>query len=60
MSLLCPDCNNPVETIIACGCKDYFCNSCNQMVSKRRVIDTEAAAEQASQEDDQAEDNSQD
>jgi hypothetical protein len=39
MNLVCPDCKKPVETIIACGCRDYFCNECNQMVSKKRVVD---------------------
>ena len=39
MNLVCPDCLKPVEVIIACGCKDYFCNHCNQLVSKKRVID---------------------
>lgn len=41
MSKLCPDCKNPVEILKACGCRDYFCNHCNQMVSKSRVIDSE-------------------
>lgn len=43
MNPLCPDCLNPVEVIKACGCRDYFCNHCNQLVSKRRAIDAEAA-----------------
>jgi hypothetical protein len=42
MNLICPDCLNPVETIKACGCRDYFCNHCNQLVSKRRVVEAEA------------------
>jgi hypothetical protein len=42
MNLVCPDCKEAVETIIACGCRDYFCNHCNQMVSKKRVIDLDA------------------
>ncbi len=41
MTLLCPDCKNPVEVLKACGCNDYFCNHCNQLVSKRKVIDSE-------------------
>ncbi|WP_336884827.1 zinc-ribbon domain-containing protein [Reinekea blandensis] len=39
MKLLCPDCLKAVEVIKACGCRDYFCNHCNQLVSKKRVIE---------------------
>lgn len=42
MKWICPDCHQPVEEIKACGCRDYFCNHCNQLVSKRRVIDADA------------------
>lgn len=38
MKHLCPDCRHEVEVIKACGCRDFFCNHCNQLVSKRRVI----------------------
>ena len=48
MNLVCPDCKNPVETIIACGCRDYFCNECNQMVSKKRVVDLDASTNDSS------------
>lgn len=39
MNYLCPDCLKSVEVVIACGCRDYFCNHCNQLVSKKRVIE---------------------
>lgn len=45
MNLVCPDCKNPVEIIKACGCRDYFCNHCNQLVSKRKVIDLDLPQE---------------
>ena len=45
MKSLCPDCLKPVEVIKACGCRDYFCNHCNQLVSKRRVIQEEASGQ---------------
>ena len=38
MNVYCPDCQNPLEVIKACGCTDYFCNHCNQLVSKRRAL----------------------
>lgn len=34
----CPDCHNELEAIKACGCNDYFCNHCNQLVSKKRML----------------------
>lgn len=37
MNYVCPDCQNPLEKIVACGCTDYFCNYCNQLVSKSRL-----------------------
>lgn len=42
MNLICPDCRQPVEILKACGCRDYFCNHCNQIVSKRKVVDLDA------------------
>ncbi|SIR42731.1 zinc-ribbons [Aeromonas sp. RU39B] len=33
----CPDCGEPLERLKACGAVDYFCNRCNQLVSKSRV-----------------------
>ena len=38
MKLRCPKCNHEVEVIKACGCQDYFCNHCNELVSKSKVI----------------------
>lgn len=38
MNPKCPDCGHEVEVIKACGCRDFFCNHCNQLVSKRRVV----------------------
>ncbi|WP_414479166.1 zinc-ribbon domain-containing protein [Reinekea sp.] len=37
MMHLCPDCQQPLELLMACGCRDYFCNQCQQLVSKGRV-----------------------
>jgi len=38
MTHLCPDCHQPLELLLACGCRDYFCNQCQQLVSKGRVV----------------------
>jgi hypothetical protein len=38
MSHLCPDRQQPLELLLACGCRDYFCNHCQQLVSKARVL----------------------
>lgn len=46
MNPKCPDCLNDVEIIKACGCTDYFCNHCNQLVSKRKaIVENEDAAQ---------------
>lgn len=37
MNYVCPDCKKPLEKVVACGCTDYFCNHCNQLVSKSRL-----------------------
>jgi len=42
MTYLCPDCQQPLEVLVACGCRDYVCNQCQQLVSKGRVVHLEA------------------
>ncbi|MFM2476269.1 zinc ribbon domain-containing protein [Celerinatantimonas sp. MCCC 1A17872] len=34
----CPQCEQPLEVLKACGAVDYFCNHCNELKSKRQVI----------------------
>jgi predicted RNA-binding Zn-ribbon protein involved in translation (DUF1610 family) len=31
----CPQCDAVLERVQACGAVDFFCNSCNSLVSKR-------------------------
>ncbi len=31
----CPQCNAVLERVQACGAVDFFCNTCNNLVSKR-------------------------
>ncbi|TXR54777.1 zinc-ribbon domain-containing protein [Reinekea thalattae] len=47
MPKLCPDCKKPLEHVCSCGSSSYFCNHCNQLVSRKRVIepDDEAGSE---------------
>lgn len=33
----CPACHVELERLQACGAVDFFCNSCNSMVSKRQA-----------------------
>ena len=33
----CPDCGKPVEVLMACGAKSYFCNHCNELKSSKRI-----------------------
>lgn len=35
---LCPTCRQELERLKACGAVDYFCNHCNNLVSKRAVL----------------------
>ncbi len=34
----CPDCDQQLEVLKACGAVDYFCNHCNTLISKRRAV----------------------
>lgn len=36
-SAFCPDCQNEVDKIQACGAVSYFCPSCNELKSKSRI-----------------------
>ena len=47
MKFSCPDCQSQLEEIKACGCRDLFCNSCNQLVSKNRAVAQEPEASPA-------------
>ncbi len=31
----CPQCDSELERVQACGAVDFFCNQCNNLVSKR-------------------------
>ena len=37
---LCPDCQQPLQELKACGAVDYFCQNGHGMVSKKRVLFT--------------------
>ena len=34
---LCPDCQQPLQELKACGAVDYFCQNGHGMISKKRV-----------------------
>lgn len=36
-TVFCPDCNEQLEKLQACGSASYFCNHCNELKSKSRV-----------------------
>ena len=44
MPKLCPDCKNMLEQLCACGSSSYFCNHCNLLVSRKRVLEPEDEA----------------
>lgn len=35
---LCPDCQQPLQTLKACGAVDYFCQNGHGLISKKRVL----------------------
>lgn len=37
---LCPDCQQPLQELKACGAVDYFCQNGHGMISKKRVTFT--------------------
>ncbi|CAM3588027.1 zinc ribbon domain-containing protein [Rahnella bruchi] len=37
---LCPDCQQPLQALKACGAVDYFCQNGHGMISKKRVTFT--------------------
>jgi transcription initiation factor TFIIIB Brf1 subunit/transcription initiation factor TFIIB len=37
----CPDCKSELEVISACGSVSYFCNKCNLLISKKRILSEE-------------------
>jgi Primosomal protein N'' (replication factor Y) - superfamily II helicase len=36
----CPDCQQPLEILKACGAVDYFCQNGHGLISKKRVVFT--------------------
>ncbi|PSW65733.1 DNA ligase [Photobacterium leiognathi subsp. mandapamensis] len=36
-TVFCPECNEQLEKLQACGSASYFCNYCNELKSKSRV-----------------------
>ncbi|WP_447867350.1 zinc ribbon domain-containing protein [Rahnella bonaserana] len=37
---LCPDCQQPLQELKACGAVDYFCQNGHGMISKKRITFT--------------------
>jgi len=33
----CPACHVELERIQACGATDFFCNTCNELISKKQI-----------------------
>jgi hypothetical protein len=41
MAKLCPTCRTELEHLRSCGSASFFCNTCNELVSRKKVIDTD-------------------
>jgi len=36
----CPNCKSQLEVLNACGARDFFCPKCNQLISKKKVLES--------------------
>jgi len=34
----CPNCRSELEEISSCGSVGYFCNKCNELISRKRIL----------------------
>jgi transposase-like protein len=34
----CPNCSSELEKISSCGSVGYFCNKCNELISRKRIL----------------------
>ena len=41
----CPDCSSKLEEISGCGSVSYFCNKCNLLISRKRILTEEQIVE---------------
>lgn len=37
----CPECKSKLEKISGCGSIGYFCNKCNKLISRKRILTEE-------------------
>ncbi len=37
----CPECKSKLEELSGCGAMGYFCNSCNKLISRKRILSEE-------------------
>ena len=44
----CPDCKSQLEELSACGSVSYFCNKCNLLISRKRILTEEQINEEPS------------
>lgn len=35
--MYCPKCDSELEKLVACGAANYFCNRCNELVSRSKA-----------------------
>lgn len=38
VTAICPKCTTILERVQACGAVDFFCNHCNELISKRQAV----------------------
>lgn len=39
----CPECYSKLEKIEGCGSISYFCNKCNKLISRKKILDSKNA-----------------
>lgn len=37
----CPECKKELEELSGCGAVGYFCNSCNKLISRKKILSEE-------------------
>ena len=43
----CPECKSKLEKISGCGSVSYFCQKCNSLISRKRILSEKEAKEEA-------------
>jgi hypothetical protein len=37
-AMKCPTCDSQLKVLKACGCRDYWCDQCKKLISKKHIV----------------------